>query len=147
MGYTDDLLTGLAEHLATAGIGTWRADDTAYVAGETAIIIRGIPQTPDRLITLAPYPVDSSAFRGLADHQLAVQARVRGTQDPRVCDSIADAIYDLLDSVTRLTLGGIAVVQIWRQSYTSLGQDSNGRWEASHNYYLDTMRPTAHNTD
>lgn len=147
MGFTEDLLTGMAEHLDAAGVGTWRCDGSAYDPGEIGITIRGIPQTPDRLIVLAPYVVDSGAFRGLADHQVAVQIRIRGTTDPRTCDETADAVFDALDSLTGVTWQGIAVVQVWRQSYTSLGTDTTGRWEASHNYYCDTMRPTAHNTD
>lgn len=147
MAFTFDLLTGLAAYLDTAGVGDWRPDGSAYAAGEVAIVIRGIPQQPDRLITLAPYPVDSTRFRGMADHTLAIQARIRGTTDPRVCDDLADDIFDQLDSLTGVTLGGVPIVQAWRQSYTSLGQDGNGRWEASHNYYFDVMRPTANKTD
>ena len=146
MGWTSDLLTGLAVHLAAAGVGTWRPTG-AYTPGETGITIRGIPQTPDRLITLAPYPLDGGEHRGMADHDSALQIRVRGTQDPRVCEDLADAVFDLLDSCGRLTLGGIPVVDMWRQSYTSLGADGNGRWERSENYYLNAMRPTANKTD
>ncbi|EEP73503.1 hypothetical protein MCAG_03830 [Micromonospora sp. ATCC 39149] len=144
-GWTSRLLTGLAEHLAAAGIGDWSPSGT-YGPGDTGIVIRAVPQTPDRLITLAAYPV-GSASPGVADHQLGVQIRVRAGTDPRDCDDLADAVYELLDGATRLTLDGIAVVQIWRQSYTSLGDDSNGRWSRSENYYFDTMRPTSNNTD
>lgn len=144
-GWTSRLLTGLAEHLAAAGVGTWRATG-AYTAGETGIVIRAIPQAPDRIITLAAYPI-GSARQGLADHDAAVQIRVRGTADPRVCDDLADTVYELLDGARRLTLGGIPIVLVWRQSYTSLGQDTAGRWERSENYYLQAMRPTSNNTD
>lgn len=147
MSFTTNLLTGMAEHLAAAGAGVWRPDGSAYGPDEVAIVIRSIPQAPDRLITLAPYAVDGTGLRGLADHQAAVQVRIRGTTDPRTCDETADAVFDALDSLAGVTWQGIAVVQVWRQSYTSLGTDTTGRWEASHNYYLDVMRPTAHNTD
>jgi hypothetical protein len=144
-GWTSRLLTGLAEHLAAADIGAWRPSG-AYAATETGIVIRAVPQSPDRIITLAAYPVGTT-LPGLADHQTAVQIRIRAGTDPREADDLADAICDALDGAHGLTWGGIAVVQVWRQSYTSLGQDSNGRWERSENYYIDTMRPTAHNTD
>jgi hypothetical protein len=150
VGWTTDLLTGLAVHLAAAELGTWRPTG-AYTAAETGIVIRGIPQTPDRLITLAPYPLDGGEHRGMADHDSALQIRVRGTTDPRVCEDLADAIFDLLDSTgsdrSQLDLGGIKVIDMWRQSYTSLGVDTNGRWERSENYYLAAMRPTANKTD
>lgn len=143
-GWTSQLLTGLAEHLAAAGVGTWRANG-AYAASEIGITIRAIPQAPDLIITLAPYVVASPP--GLADITQGVQVRCRGTADPRVAEDLADAVFDELDSAAGLTLGGIAVVQMWRQSYTSLGADTAGRWETSSNYYVQAMRPTAHRTD
>ncbi|MDP9799346.1 hypothetical protein J2S43_007858 [Catenuloplanes nepalensis] len=144
-GWTARLLTGLAEHLAAAGIGAWRPDGSPYRAAETAIVYRSIPPAPDRLITLAPYPVTGQP--GLADVVQAVQIRLRGTADPRACDDLADAIYNLLDGASGLRWGGIAVVQVYRQSHTSLGQDGTGRWERSENYYVAAMRPTSNNTD
>lgn len=144
-GWTSRLIAGLAQHLDDAGVGVYRPTG-AYQASETAILDRAIPTSPDRIITLAAYPVGSSA-PGLADHQTAVQIRVRGLQDPRDCDDLADAIFERLDGAEHLTLGDVKVVQMWRQSYTSLGQDQLGRWERSENYYLDAMRPTANNTE
>lgn len=144
-GWTSKLLVGLAEYLAAGGVGAWRPTG-AYLAGEIAIVIRAIPQQPDRLITLAPYPIGTD-LRGMQDHQTAVQIRVRGTQDPRVCDDLADEVFDRLDSSGRRTLNSVSIVDMWRQSYTSLGKDSSDRWERSENYYIDAMRATAHRTD
>lgn len=144
-GWSTNLLEGLAQDMAGHGIGTWRTSGV-YTAGETGILIRAVPQTPDRIITLAAYPVDSG-YVGLADTTIGVQIRLRGTTDPRDCDDLADTIFDQYDSATGLTLGGIHVVQLVRRSYTSLGQDGNQRWERSENYYLDAMRPTANRTD
>lgn len=144
-GWTSRLIGGLAQHLDDAGVGVYRPTG-AYAAGEVGIFDRRIATEPDRIITLAMYPVGTS-LPGLADHQTAVQIRVRGTTDPRDCDDLADAVFDLLDGAEHLTLGGVHVVQMWRQSYTSLGEDQLKRWERSENYYLDTMRPTANNND
>jgi hypothetical protein len=144
-GWTSKLLVGVAEYLAAGNVGTWRPTG-AYAAGETAIVIRAIPDQPDRLITLAPYPI-GTGLKGMQDHQTAIQIRVRGTADPRVCDDLADEVFDRLDSSGRRTLNDIAVVDMWRQSYTSLGRDQASRWERSENYYIDAMRATAHRTD
>jgi Bacteriophage minor capsid protein len=144
-GWTTNLLTGLAEHLQANGIGTWRTNGV-YTPNETGILIRAIPQSPDKIITIAAYPVDHG-YEGVADITTGVQLRLRGTTDPRVCDDLADAIHDLLDSATNLTLGGVRVVQALRRSYSSLGQDANQRWERSENYYLDAMRPTQNRRD
>lgn len=143
-GWTSRLLTGLAEHLAAAGIATWRPDGK-YQASEIGLVIRGIPQSPDRIITLAAYPVAS--IQGMADVTVGVQIRVRGTKDPRTAEDLADAIFDALDSAQGLRWRDVPVVQVYRQSYTSLGQDSAGRWELSSNYYVEAMRPTNHRTD
>ena len=145
-GWTSRLLGGIAQRLEDAGIGTWRPDGAAYAAGETAIVIRAVPQAPDRLITLTVYPVGTD-LRGMQDHTTGVQIRVRGTTDPRVADDLADAIFDDLDSLGRASVGGIAVVDMWRQSYTSLGQDSAGRWERSENFYVQAMRASDARTD
>lgn len=145
-GWTSRLITGLAEHLAANAVGVWRPDGPAYTATETGILIRSIPQSPDRIITLAAYVVGDD-YPGLADTTQGVQVRLRGTTDPRVCDDLADAVYELLDSAEHYDLGGIHVVRSSRRSYTSLGADSNGRWERSENYFLDAMRPTQHRTD
>lgn len=143
-GWTSRLLTGLAEHLAAAGIATWRPSGS-YQASEVGIYIRAIPSSPDQIITLAPYVVASEP--GLADVTQGVQIRVRGTKDPRVAEDLADAIFDLLDSASGLRWGGVPIVQAYRQSYTALGADANGRWESSSNYYVEAMRPTANRTD
>jgi hypothetical protein len=138
-GWTSRLIAGLVQHLEDNAVGAYRPTG-AYTVNEVAICQRLIPPAPDRAITIADYPVDSHP--GMADITVGVQIRVRGTTDPRVCADIGDAIFDLLDSATHLQWGGISVVQIYRQSYTSLGQDANGRWESSHNFYVDAMRPT-----
>lgn len=144
-GWTSQLLTGLAEHLADASIGTWQ-ETGAYAAGVTGICIRAVPQTPDRTITLATYPIGSN-LPGLADHLVGVQIRVRGGTDPRECEDLADAIYTELDGLAGARWSGIPIVQVTRQSYSSLGTDANGLWERSENYYVQAMRPTSNNTD
>lgn len=144
-GWTSRLLAGLAQYLTDHGVGVWRPTGPAYGAGETGISVRAILDTPDRLITLAAYPVDAPA--GVADATEGVQVRMRAGLDPREVDDLADQVYELLDSATGLTLGGIAVVQIHRNSYAPMGADTAGRWERADNYYLDLMRPTVWRTD
>ncbi len=147
-GWTSRLIAGIAELLDATGVGAWHPDGTPYAAGETGILDRAIPPEPDRIITLAAYPIDSAEHVGMADHDCAVQVRVRGLPyDMRDCDDLADAVYDELDGLHDVVLGGIPIVLMWRQSYTSLGQDGSDRWERSENYYVRAMRPTRYNTD
>lgn len=145
-GFTTDLLTGLAAYLQTAGIGTWNTSG-AYSAAQTGIVLGTVPQAPDRIITLTAYPVRDDA--ALSDSVIGVQVRCRwGGQDPRLVDDLADSIFSALHGITHVTLtGGVKVVQILRQSGpVSLGQDQNGRWSNSSNYYLTVHRPSANRT-
>jgi hypothetical protein len=144
-GFTSRLLAGMAQHLQTAGLGTW-SPSGVYTVGQTGITIRAVPDSPDRLITLAAYPLGTN-LPGMADHLLGVQVRLRAGPDPRDCDDLADAVFDLLDGVSGLVWGGIPVKSISRRSYTSMGQDGSRRWERSENYEIDAMRPTSNNTD
>ncbi|MFI7547205.1 minor capsid protein [Actinoplanes sp. NPDC049599] len=143
-GFTSTLLTSLAEALDTAGIGVWRPTGP-YTADEVAIAIRGIPPAPDRLITLSTYRIGDD-YPGEQDFVQMVQARFRGSPDPRVVDDLGDAVFELLDSREHWELGPIHVVYSQRRSDTVLGQDGSRRWEISHNYALHVMRPTAHRT-
>jgi hypothetical protein len=144
-GFTSRLLAGMAQHLEDAGIGSW-SPAGVYAASDTGITIRAIPDHPDRLITLASYPLGTN-LPGMADHLTAVQIRLRAGPDPRECDDLADAIFDLLDGTSGLIWGGIPVKDVGRRSYTSMGQDGSRRWERSENYIVDAMRPTSNNTD
>jgi Bacteriophage minor capsid protein len=143
-GWTTQLLTGLAERLAAGGAGVWHDPDGVlepYGSGETAIILGAMPPEPERVVLISPYPVSSDT--GQDNVIMGIQVRVRAGSDPRDAIDLEDAIYDLLHGKTHLTLGGVDVVQILRQSSTSLGQarDQSARWERSSNYYLWAMRP------
>lgn len=144
MGYTVDLLTGLAQILADGNAGVWDPAGV-YTADQVGITITGIPQAPDRIICLTAYPVQDTP--GLVDVTAGVQIRIRGTRDPRVAEDLADAVYDLLHGRSSYTAAGVAVAQSWRQSYAQLGPDGNGRWERSDNYYVQAARPNTHNTE
>jgi hypothetical protein len=76
MSFTADLFVGLAQRIADHGIGTYRADGSAYLATETAIVSSAMPQTPDRAIVLSDYPVTDDP--ALSDSVLGMQMRCRG---------------------------------------------------------------------
>jgi hypothetical protein len=145
-GFQVNLLTGLAAYLAAGGIGATWTTSGAYTPLQTGIVLGNVPQSPDRIITLTAYGVDDSP--ALSDSVLGVQVRCRwGGQDPRPVDDLADSIYNLLHGKTALTLStGVTVVQCLRQSATTLGQDENGRWSNSSNYYVTAHRPSTNRT-
>lgn len=147
MGWTSDLLAGLAQYLDDKNVAVWRPNPgDVYQPAETGIVIRAIPDKPDRLITLATYVVDDRP--GMQEQTVGLQIRVRGLpRAPGDCDDLADAVFEQLDSIGHATWGGVEIVDCYRQSHASLGADGMHRWARSENYYVDAMRATAYNTD
>ena len=140
-GFETLLLTGIAQLLATAGLGTWR-DTGVYTAAETGIVMDTVPASPDRVITLTDYVVADDPT--LSDSVIGVQVRTRwGGQDPRPVKDLDGSIFDVLHGMPATTLtGGVRVVSCFRRSGTSMGQDLNGRWGRSSNYYATVHRPS-----
>lgn len=140
-GFNTDLLTGYAQLLSAAGIGTWNTTG-AYTAAQTGIVLGTIPQAPDRIITLTAYGVSDAPVP--SDSIIGLQVRCRwGGQDPRPVDDLADSIFDLLHgSQHRVLSTGVHVVKCERQSGpASLGQDANQRYSNVSNYYCHVWRP------
>jgi len=147
MGWTTDVLEGLAQHLAANIDGAaFRPDGPAYTTTEIGIVIGRVPAAPDRVIVLNTYPVRSGA---LSDITLGLQVRVRGpkTADPRPVQDLTDAVYELLHGANQLTLGPALCALVWRQSWAWLGADDNGREETTSNFYAETAQASAHVTD
>lgn len=142
-GFQTDLAVGFAQLLAAKGVATWNAAG-AYTSGQTGIILRALPQAPDRVIVLAPYGVDDDLVHG--DDITGLQVTTRwGGGDPRPNDDLADAVFDQLQGLPRTVLStGIVVEQCFRRSGTSLGQDANSRWRTVQNFYVTAHRPTPH---
>lgn len=138
--YTSALTAGMAELIAGAGLATYRANG-AYTTGENGITVGIVPDTPDRIVCLTPYPVEDGH---LADAITAVQIRTRAGRDPRPLLDLSDALFNLLHNREHWQCGGIPIVLSWRQSEAWIGQDTKGRMERTANYYLRTSRGAAH---
>lgn len=145
MSWTTDLLTGVAELAADAGIGDWNPDGEPYTAAQTAICLSQMPPEPDRAIVLSLYPVSQD---GTGDVTVGLQVRTRAGPDPREVQTIADAMNDLLDGLERVELGGVWVSQIYLRSGSDLGTDKGidkaARMERADNYYCQALRETQH---
>jgi hypothetical protein len=144
-GFETNLLTGIAQLLATAGLGTWR-DTGVYTAAETGIVFDTVPATPDRVITLTDYVVTDDPT--LSDSVIGVQVRTRwGGQDPRPVKDLDGSIFDALHGLEGVNLtGGVHIVSMFRRSGTSMGSDTNNRWMRSSNYYATVHRPSTNRT-
>lgn len=143
MGPRTALLVGLAQDLDAAGIAAW-SPEAGYPADAVALTLGLVPPTPDRLVTLSGYGVSDDPV--LADTTTGVQVRTRWAgPDPTGVDDLADLVFDRWQAAGPLTLPtGVRVVQMHRQSTTSLGQDAQGRWSRSDNYYVDHYQPATH---
>lgn len=139
MSFTTDLLQGLAQYLATAGVGTYRSTG-AYLSSETAIVFDAMPPEPDRAIVLSDYPVSDDP--SLSDSVLGIQIRTRGIADPLDVKAISDAVFNLLHGANGVNFGTVRVVEILRNSGIPMGRDENNRWERSDNYYATVNRPS-----
>jgi len=141
MGFETDLLTGIAQLLAAASLGTWR-DTGVYTALETGIVFDTVPQSPDRVITLTDYVVSDDPT--LSDSVIGVQVRTRwGGQDPRPVKDLDGSIFDALHGLEGVTLtGGVHIVSMFRRSGVGMGTDINNRWMRSSNYYATVHRPS-----
>lgn len=140
MAYTSDLLAGLAQLIAGAGLGTYRPTGV-YTSAETGITIAVVPEAPDRLICLTPYPVDDT---GLTDVITGVQIRMRAGRNPTDVSDLADNVRDLFHNRRGFTAGAVLVTAMWRESQALLGQDEHGRIELASNYYVRGTRPGPH---
>jgi hypothetical protein len=102
-----------------------------------------VPQEPDQLIVITSRPIADDPV--LNDSVIAVQFRHRGSpNDPRGVLDRDDAVFDLFQGVTQTTIGGLYVVNAWRQGGGPLGQDQNLRWEHASTFYFQTNQPTTH---
>jgi hypothetical protein len=144
MSHTRDLLDGYARLIAEAGVGIYR-ESGQYTTTETGITIAKVPDTPDRIITLTPYDVDSTS--GLTDVTEGLQIRFRTGPDPRPALDLEDAVFEALHMREHTLVGGIPVALSWRQSWSWIGADARGRLELTANYYLRLSRSSPHLID
>lgn len=141
MGYTGDLIDGIAQLLQLAGVGVYRPNGPAYASTDTGITVSTLPDAPNRLICLTPYMVDDS---DLTDALVGVQVRMRAGVNPLDLLALADAVFGQLHNRRNSVFGETSVALIWRQSEAPMGQDAHGRDERTANYYAQVTRTGAH---
>ncbi|MGW6499328.1 minor capsid protein [Nonomuraea angiospora] len=143
--FTRDLLTGLAQMLAAAGVAEWDPDGI-YMPAQTALTIGGLPTSPDAAIALAMYGSGTGMDDVVnADTTVQIQFRMRGGPDPRVVDDLADGVYDQVHGLANHELvTGAFVLLAQRRLVTPLGRDDSGRWERADSYEITAHRPSSH---
>jgi hypothetical protein len=144
-GFSTNLLTNLATYLQTNSLGTWNTSG-AYTSSQTGITLYTMPQgVTDKIICLSAYGVSDDFHSNHSIIGVQIRCRWSGT-NPTLADDLADSIFQLLQGADHLTLGtgatATTVVKCERNSFVSLGQDANGRWSNSTNYYLTMYLPS-----
>ncbi|MFB4320671.1 minor capsid protein [Actinomadura sp. 21ATH] len=151
MSWTEDLLAGLAAHLAAQGVGQWQPAGAYTTATPPPITLRTLPDAFDRAYAIGAYVEVELEDAGLSDVTVGVQVRSRGTTDPDSVEEAADAVWGVLHGARMLTLGtGDARVYtslIYRRSTALLGVDRQGRYERSCSYFIHASRPNAYRPD
>lgn len=131
---TKTIATAIAQHLAAAGVAVWNPTG-AYASTDTAITIKAVPQSPDRIVALTVYDRVTHRDPDLTDEVVRVQVRVRAGKYPTDVDDLADAVHGALE-VHHATWPGLRVTRCHRISLLPLGPDGSGRHETSMNYEL-----------
>lgn len=147
MGWTNDLLGGLAQAANTAGLGTYPFTAGATLpSGGAGIFLKNQPDTPDRVVVLTAYNLVDSPDQPFSS--VSVQFRFRGlAADVRDVDDLADAWFDHFQGLTYLQCGPVELQQMLRRSSIPGGQDDSRRWERTDNFSLDAwLQPTLHRT-
>jgi hypothetical protein len=147
MSWTSDLLTGIAEHLAAEGVGSWNTA-MVYTTGQTGIYLAVMPPGQatnsgwDRAIVLTDYDPNGGTTGG--DTAPRVQVRCRGLRnDPLSVLAIKDDVRTALEGLNAVVFGEVTVSGINHVSGTPMGVDGNGRHERSDNYEILARRSSA----
>jgi hypothetical protein len=140
MSFTSDLLTGLAQYLADAGIGVTYRTSTPYLATETGVVFGLYPTSPDRCIALTAYAATDEPKVALS--RIRVEFALRGAvNDSLDVHDLGDAIFNALQGAEDLTFGTARVVQALRVISASGGVDANKRSMRSDSYSIDVDTP------
>ncbi|MFD3835306.1 minor capsid protein [Streptomyces sp. NPDC058642] len=138
-----DLLQGVAELLAAEGVGTY-SPDAPLPAGATGIVLGRVPDGPDRVLGLTPYPV---ADDDSTDSVTGIQVRMRAGADVLALVQLANDVFRVLHNRCSWDARGVRVEISWRNSEAWIGQDARGRMEKTANYYVRSVRPGSHLND
>ena len=154
MTVTEDVLTGVANLIATAGFGVWNPAGT-YALTDTGIFLKTMPDgagIPDRVITLNLVPVTANISFPYGTWFLQVACR-GNRNDPLDVDRVADPVFDILHGLTNRMFGATHLTQLFFHTGSPMGQDANTRWERADKYLagIDSpatiLRPTGGSWD
>lgn len=134
-----DLVTGLAQMLADAGVAQFDPTTASYTEDRPAVFAEDPPQWDGQAIVLRVYPVSDGP---LDLSTVGVQVFMRGTTDPTSVTQLSATLFDTLHDRDRLVLNGIPVVLIQRRFAQPMGTDAGHRYVRADTYYVQLVWPT-----
>lgn len=136
-----DLLDGLAMLLDVEGVATFRPD-TAFEPGELPLVTGGLPEDPDRVMSISA-PITSHSRSG-PDSIIDVQIRSRSTDYEDVL-GLSASVFAVLQARSDFVLpNGVRVLHAWHQGGGYLPPDAIGRHECSDTYKVQVDWLTTH---
>jgi hypothetical protein len=139
-----DLAVGFATMIADSSIAVYRADGTAYLPTETAIVFKDMQPNPDRVVCLTSVPMTDATEAAYG--MVLVQVKLRGVPNNGYdVDDLGDAIFDLMHNTKNVTFGSTHAIQILRNSSVPMGVDAQKRWLRTDHYYVDLDFPSTAN--
>lgn len=123
---TRQLLTGIAQLLADNDIALW-TPDTPYADTDTGVVMKTMPDSPDRCVVLNWAPMGASPTIPHLTGLLQCACR-GGRNDPMDADDLADQCEGVLDGLTRTPMGGCTVSMITLRNVVNMGQDELKRY-------------------
>jgi hypothetical protein len=143
MSATRDILFSAAQMIADADdTFTFRSDGSAYQAGEVALVLGFMPQTPDRCVALNWVDLDEHPVLSMTSGIL--QAGIRGRNILEVSD-LGDAVFAVLHGAEHLVWGTVEVNLISRSSSVPMPADENERLIRADQYAVDADMPAIPN--
>lgn len=144
MGFTKDLIEGVAEHLSAPVDSPfeYRSDGSPYATGELGIYAMVAPLEKTRGLSVVIRAYDAADDPSLSDTDVSIQLDFYGPSVP-LLDGI-DYAFDRLHGLWGGTLGGVKIQQITRTSGAPMGQDEGGNLRQTENYNLAVHRPSTY---
>jgi hypothetical protein len=138
------VLDNLARWLALRGLGVYDPTGAAQTA-DWSVFPDDMPDSPNLVIGLFQYPGEAYPDAGQPWEDVRVQIRVRGTADPTLSRSRAQAIYNAVHGLGPLELPAGLWLQLAvavNAGVFGLGRDPSGRHEHVCNFELSIINPT-----
>ncbi|QGH80673.1 tail terminator [Microbacterium phage Zanella] len=144
MSFTEDLINGVAEYLASnpsANPQVYFDATGQYPENQWGIFALSAPiKRNQRSLVIAPFSPE--APYSSSDDVVSVQLDYYGPALEVV--RVMDDAFDRLQAVWAVTMGGIKVQSIGRTSSARLGFDEAGNYRHTQNYDLAVYRPSSH---